>query len=64
MKQTGVIDDVHRAIMVCQDGEKSNEGKIIVKELGKLKYELQHDRQLTYPISFFSFKFFFKGMNC
>lgn len=53
LKQTGVIDDVHRAIMVCQDGEKSNEGKIIVKELGKLKYEMQHDRQLTYSISIF-----------
>lgn len=55
------MDDVHRAIVPCQDGEKSDEGKIIVKEVGKLKYELQHDRQLTYSSSIFYSNIFSKG---
>ncbi|MCJ1269406.1 hypothetical protein MMC22_009298 [Lobaria immixta] len=42
-----VIDDVHRAIVPCNEEEKRNEGKLIVEVLAKLKYELQHDRQLT-----------------
>jgi hypothetical protein len=46
--KTGVIDDVHRAIMACNDDTKSNEGKTILQNLGKLKYELQHDRTLMY----------------
>ncbi|KAA6412043.1 MAG: duf89 domain-containing [Lasallia pustulata] len=44
---TGAIDDVHRAVVACDDDDKRNEGKSIVEELAKLKYELQHDRQLT-----------------
>ena len=45
---TGVIDDVHRTIVDLDDETKRKEGKIILQELAKLKYELQHDRQLTY----------------
>lgn len=29
------------------DEEKAKEGKSIIESLAKLKYELQHDRQLT-----------------
>ena len=46
--QTGAIDDVHRAVVSCDDENKRNEGKSIVEGLAKLKYELQHDRALTY----------------
>ena len=45
---TGAIDDIHRAILVSDDETKRKEGKIILEGLAKLKYELQHDRQLTY----------------
>jgi len=45
--QTGAIDDVHRAVSDAK-GEKHTEGKRIIEELAKLKYELQHDRKLTY----------------
>jgi hypothetical protein len=32
----------------CDDNpEKQQEGKAIVAEIAKLKYEVQHDRQLT-----------------
>ena len=34
--------------MACNDESKRNEGKGIVEGLAKLKYELQHDRQLRY----------------
>lgn len=47
-EQTGAIDDVHRAVVACDDEIKRNEGKSIVEGLAKLKYELQHDRVLTY----------------
>jgi hypothetical protein len=46
--RTGVIDDVHRAVSKCDEPEKRDEGKKIVEEIAKLKYEVQHDRQLTY----------------
>ncbi|KAL9595309.1 MAG: hypothetical protein Q9219_006531, partial [cf. Caloplaca sp. 3 TL-2023] len=45
--QTGAIDDLHRAISVCEDGEKPSEGKSVLESLAKLKYELQHNRPLT-----------------
>jgi hypothetical protein len=41
------IDDVHRSTHSVQDEETQSEGKWIVSELAKLKYELQHDRELT-----------------
>lgn len=34
--------------MDIDDETKQKQGKIILQELSKLKYELQHDRQLTY----------------
>jgi hypothetical protein len=46
-KQTGAIDDVYRAVSESA-GTKQEEGKRIIEDLAKLKYELQHDRQLTY----------------
>jgi len=44
---TGAIDDVHKAVSQTTDVAKRTEGKKIVEELAKLKYELQHDRKLT-----------------
>lgn len=41
------IDDVHRSIYASEDEELIKEGKWIVSELARLKYELQHDRELT-----------------
>jgi hypothetical protein len=46
--KTGAIDDVHKAVSETKEEEKRNEGKKIVEDLAKLKYELQHDRKLTY----------------
>lgn len=47
---TGAIDDVHKAVSKTDDEKKRNEGKRIVEDLAKLKYELQHDRKLL-PVS-------------
>ncbi|OJJ48887.1 hypothetical protein ASPZODRAFT_139841 [Penicilliopsis zonata CBS 506.65] len=44
---TGAIDDLHRTVADVTDEEKRKEGKSIIENLAKLKYELQHDRQLT-----------------
>ncbi|KAF1938250.1 DUF89-domain-containing protein [Clathrospora elynae] len=41
------IDDVHRSLHGTKDEAKISEGKGIVAELARLKYELQHDRELT-----------------
>ncbi|KAJ4367005.1 Hairy/enhancer-of-split with YRPW motif protein 2 [Neocucurbitaria cava] len=41
------IDDVHRSLHGTQDEQTLSEGKHIVSELAKLKYEVQHDRVLT-----------------
>ncbi|KAF7454258.1 repeatdomain containing protein [Pyrenophora tritici-repentis] len=41
------IDDVHRSLHHAKDESAISEGKAIVAELAKLKYELQHDRELT-----------------
>lgn len=45
--QTQAIDDAYRSVSKATDSETANEGKKIVEELGNLKYEVQHDRQLT-----------------
>ncbi|KAI7496852.1 DUF89-domain-containing protein [Hortaea werneckii] len=44
---TGAIDDVHKAVTAASEPEKVAEGKKIVSGLASLKYEIQHDRQLT-----------------
>lgn len=48
--ETGAIDDVHRAVSATTEATKRDEGKRIVEDLAKLKYELQHDRKLTYVL--------------
>ncbi|KAL4807779.1 DUF89-domain-containing protein [Aspergillus unguis] len=44
---TGAIDDLHRTVGDVTDEEKRKEGKSIIEQLAKLKYEIQHNRQLT-----------------
>ncbi|KAL4788078.1 hypothetical protein BJX76DRAFT_345151 [Aspergillus varians] len=44
---TSAIDDLHRTVGDVTDEEKRREGKSIIEQLAKLKYEIQHDRQLT-----------------
>ncbi|CRG88654.1 UPF0364 protein [Talaromyces islandicus] len=46
---TGTIDDLHRTVsnVPTTEEEKRAEGKGIIEDLAKLKYELQHDRQLA-----------------
>ncbi|KAK4569970.1 Hairy/enhancer-of-split with YRPW motif protein 2 [Recurvomyces mirabilis] len=44
---TGSIDDLHKAVSKDSNAEKQQEGKKITEGLATLKYELQHDRQLT-----------------
>ncbi|OTB18578.1 hypothetical protein K445DRAFT_314455 [Daldinia sp. EC12] len=44
---TQAIDDLYRSVSECKEPEKQDEGKKIIEELARLKYELQHDRQLT-----------------
>ncbi|KAI0427237.1 DUF89-domain-containing protein [Xylaria sp. FL1042] len=44
---TSAIDDVYRAVAQCDNADKCEDGKKIVEELARLKYEMQHDRQLT-----------------
>lgn len=38
---------MYRSVSQCSDPAKSEEGKGIVSELARLKYEVQHDRHLT-----------------
>ncbi|KAK1756948.1 hypothetical protein QBC47DRAFT_378121 [Echria macrotheca] len=44
---TQAIDDAYRTVSACDEAEKREEGKKIVEDLAKLKYEVQHDRALT-----------------
>ncbi|KAI1377050.1 DUF89-domain-containing protein [Hypoxylon crocopeplum] len=44
---TQAIDDLYRSVSDCDKSEKKDEGKRIIEELARLKYELQHDRKLT-----------------
>ncbi|KAH8120919.1 protein-glutamate O-methyltransferase [Trichoderma asperellum] len=44
---TGAVDDIYKAISSTDDAEKQAEGKKIIEQLGSLKYEMLHDRQLT-----------------
>ncbi|KAL5360354.1 hypothetical protein BJX96DRAFT_165093 [Aspergillus floccosus] len=44
---TGAIDDLHRTVGDVTDEAKRKEGKAIIEKLAALKYELQHNRQLT-----------------
>ncbi|KAL8692251.1 MAG: hypothetical protein Q9218_002685 [Villophora microphyllina] len=57
------IDDVHRAIAVCEDDKKTAEGKAIVEGLAKLKYELQHNRPLTRMSTFFALSTHWKAYD-
>ncbi|KAF1995111.1 DUF89-domain-containing protein [Amniculicola lignicola CBS 123094] len=41
------IDDVHRTTWASKDEETLAEGKSIVADLAKLKYDVQHDREIT-----------------
>lgn len=45
--QTQAIDDAYRSVAHCDDAAKRDEGKKIVEDLTKLKYEVQHDRVMT-----------------
>lgn len=47
MLQTGAIDDVHKAIYAEMNPEKAAEGKKVTEALATLKYELQHNRNMT-----------------
>ena len=47
MLQTQAIDDAYRSVAHCDDAAKRDEGKKIVEDLTKLKYEVQHDRVMT-----------------
>ncbi|KEZ46589.1 hypothetical protein SAPIO_CDS0398 [Scedosporium apiospermum] len=44
---TSAIDDVYRSVHAATDPEAVQEGKKILESLASLKYEIQHDRQLT-----------------
>lgn len=44
---TQAIDDVYRTTSQSKDPATTEEGKKIVDELARLKYEVQHDRKLT-----------------
>ncbi|KAI9816145.1 MAG: hypothetical protein M1826_001871 [Phylliscum demangeonii] len=44
---TGMIDDMHRSAAAADEPAKMTEGKRIIEQLATLKYELQHDRNLT-----------------
>ena len=45
--KTGAIDDVHRTVLEAENETKIDEGKTIIEYLAKLKYEVQHNKNLT-----------------
>lgn len=49
INQTTAIDDLYRSVSnaPAAESEKLAEGKAITEQLAKLKYDLQHNRQLT-----------------
>lgn len=49
--QTGAIDDVYRTVNKTEEPEALAEGKKIIEQLVALKYEVEHDRKLTYEYS-------------
>ena len=55
--KTSAVDDVHRSTELAPDSEKA-EGKAIIADIAKLKYELQHDRQLRQVFSILPFTCF------
>lgn len=46
--QTSAIDDVYKSVSDAKDPEAVQEGKKILELLARLKYEVQHDRAITY----------------
>ncbi|KAF2226697.1 hypothetical protein BDZ85DRAFT_256615 [Elsinoe ampelina] len=44
---TGVIDDVHKAVGASEEAGAEWDGKQVISKLAALKYELQHNRELT-----------------
>jgi hypothetical protein len=50
MDQTQAIDNVFRTTRNAPDETTTAEGKRIVEQLAKLKYELQHDRLMRFAI--------------
>lgn len=50
LAQTQAIDDVHRTIGDLEDEQTQKEGKAVIEAMAALKYEMQHDRKLTYVL--------------
>ncbi|KAG6985302.1 damage-control phosphatase [Physcia stellaris] len=44
------IDDLHRTVVACDGDEQRKEGKTILEELTTLKYEVQHNRHMTFLV--------------
>ncbi|KAK9354223.1 hypothetical protein V1523DRAFT_408666 [Lipomyces doorenjongii] len=42
---TGIVDDLSRSTLES-DGEKAEEGKVLIEKIGALKYDVEHDRAL------------------
>lgn len=48
--QTSAIDDVYKSVSAAKDPEAVQEGKKILELLARLKYEVEHDRAITYGL--------------
>ncbi|KAK9376192.1 uncharacterized protein V1513DRAFT_439510 [Lipomyces chichibuensis] len=42
---TGIVDDLSRSTLES-DGEKAEEGKVLIEKIDALKYDVEHDRKL------------------